>query len=62
LDIFLGYKELTVPLLGYLKRGSYFPVLLKPQKIKPGNRITGNPWKVIENIEIEIGEKLSGPW
>jgi len=53
LDEVLKHKELTVPLADYLKTVKYFPVLLRPQKEKPENMITGNSWKVVSNIEIE---------
>ncbi len=53
LDEVLKQKELSMPLLEYLKTVKYFPVLLRPQKEKPENMITGNPWKVVSNVEIE---------
>lgn len=53
LDEVLKQKELTKPLLEYLKTVKHFPVLLRPQKEKPQNMITGNPWKVVSNVKVE---------
>jgi len=54
LDETLGKKDLVQPLAEYLKTVKHFPVLLRPQKEKPDTMITGNAWKVVPNIEIEI--------
>jgi len=52
-DEVLGFKNLSEPLKGYLNTVNYFPVLLRPQKEKV-DMITGNAWKVVQNIEIEL--------
>ena len=48
----LGLQELVNPIKDYLKTVNYFPVLLRPQKDKI-EMITGNDWKVVQNLEIE---------
>lgn len=48
----LGKRELCEPIKDYLKTVSYFPVLLRPHKGK-SEMVTGNDWKVVQNIEIE---------
>ncbi len=48
----LSMRDLSNPIKDYLKTVNYFPVLLRPQKEKP-EMITGNDWKVVQNIEIE---------
>lgn len=53
LDEILGLKHLSEPLKNYLNTVNHFPVLLRPQKHKV-DMITGNDWKVVQNIEIEI--------
>jgi predicted transcriptional regulator of viral defense system len=53
LDEILQHKELAMPLSDYLKTVNHFPVLLRPQKQKPENMVTGNLWKVVPNIQIE---------
>lgn len=53
LDEILQKHELSNPLAEYVKGSKYFPVLLRPQKEKPESMITGNVWKVAQNIEIE---------
>lgn len=52
LEEILNMPDLSGPIKDYLKTVSYFPVLLRPQKEKP-EMITGNDWKVVQNIEIE---------
>lgn len=52
LDEILGLKHLSEPLKNYLNTVNHFPVLLRPQKEKV-DMITGNDWKVVQNIEIE---------
>lgn len=52
LENILGKSELSKPIKDYLKTVSYFPVLLRPQKEK-SEMITGNDWKVVQNVEIE---------
>jgi len=53
LEEILNIPDLSEPIKDYLKTVNYFPVLLRPQKEKP-EMITGNDWKVVQNIEIEI--------
>ena len=52
LDVILGMNNLSDPIKNYLKTVNYYPVLLRPQKEK-SDQITGNDWKVVQNIEIE---------
>jgi len=48
----LNMRDLSEPIKDYLKKVKYFPVLLRPQKERP-EMITGNDWKVVQNIQIE---------
>ncbi|GGE40394.1 putative transcriptional regulator of viral defense system [Pedobacter psychrotolerans] len=52
LEEILNMRDLSEPIKEYLKTVNYFPVLLRPQKEKP-EMITGNDWKVVQNLEIE---------
>jgi len=52
-DEILGRKDLSGPLKDYLNNVNHFPVLLRPQKEKV-DMITGNDWKVVQNIEIQV--------
>jgi len=52
LENVLGMGDLSAPIKDYLKTVGYFPVLLRPQKEK-SNMITGNDWKVVQNVEID---------
>jgi len=52
-DEVLRLKDFTESLKNYLKTVNHFPVLLRPQKEKV-DMITGNDWKVVQNIEIEV--------
>lgn len=52
-DEILGLTDFSEPLKGYLNTVNHFPVLLRPQKGKM-DMITGNDWKVVQNIEIEV--------
>lgn len=52
LEEILNRQDLSDPIKDYLKTVNYFPVLLRPQKEKP-EMITGNDWKVVQNVEIE---------
>lgn len=52
-DEILRLKDFSEPLKDYLKTINHFPVLLRPQKEKV-DMITGNDWKVVQNIEIEV--------
>jgi len=49
----LGLSDFSEPLKGYLSTVKHFPVLLRPQKDRV-DMITGNEWKVVQNIEIEV--------
>lgn len=53
LDEILGLKDFTEPLKNYLNTVNHFPVLLRPQKERV-DMITGNDWKVVQNIKIEV--------
>ena len=52
LEEILNMRDLSEPIKDYLKTVNYFPVLLRPQKEKP-EMITGNDWKVVQNLKIE---------
>lgn len=52
LEDVLSRQDLSDPIKDYLKTINYFPTLLRPQKEKP-DMITGNDWKVVQNLEIE---------
>ncbi|SFH33028.1 type IV toxin-antitoxin system AbiEi family antitoxin domain-containing protein [Pedobacter insulae] len=52
LEEILNMPDLSEPIKDYLKTVNYFPVLLRPQKEKP-EMITGNDWKVVQNVDIE---------
>jgi predicted transcriptional regulator of viral defense system len=52
LEEVLNMRDLSDPIKEHLKTVNYFPVLLRPQKEKP-EMITGNDWKVVQNLEIE---------
>jgi predicted transcriptional regulator of viral defense system len=51
LEEILNMRDLSDPIKDYLKTVNYFPVLLRPQKERP-EMITGNDWKVVQNLEI----------
>lgn len=53
LEYVLDEKKLSNALYNYLETIVYYPVLLRPQRKKPENRITGNKWKIVPNVEIE---------
>jgi predicted transcriptional regulator of viral defense system len=53
LEYVLGEYSLSDALYSYLESIHYYPTLLRPQKKKPKNMITGNKWKIVPNIEIE---------
>jgi predicted transcriptional regulator of viral defense system len=53
LEEVLGRQDLSDPIKEYLQTIKYFPILLRPQHEKPA-MITGNDWKVVQNIEIEM--------
>jgi predicted transcriptional regulator of viral defense system len=52
LEVILDKNDLSEPMKEYLKTVKHFPTLLRPQKEKP-EMVTGNDWKVVQNIEIE---------
>lgn len=52
-DEILGLRDFSEPLKNYLNTVKHFPVLLRPQKERV-DMITGNDWKVVKNIEIEV--------
>lgn len=52
LDVILKRQDLSEPIKEFLKTIDYFPILLRPQKEKQ-EMITGNEWKVVQNIQIE---------
>ncbi|MES2775042.1 MAG: type IV toxin-antitoxin system AbiEi family antitoxin [Bacteroidota bacterium] len=52
LEEILNIRNLSEPIKAYLQTLKYFPVLLSPQKEK-SEMITGNDWKVVQNVEIE---------
>lgn len=52
LEEILNVRHVSDPIKAYLKTVNYFPVLLRPQKERP-EMITGNDWKVVQNIAIE---------
>src|SRR5690606_3801028 len=53
LEYVLEEKELSDVLYSYFESAGHYPTLLRPQRKKPENMITGNRWKVVPNIEIE---------
>ncbi len=53
LEHVLDENELSNALYNYLEPIGYYPTLLRPQKKKPENMITGNKWKIVPNTEIE---------
>lgn len=48
----LYLTDLAAPLAEHLKTLKYFPILLRPEKEKPTDRITSNQWKVKRNARI----------
>lgn len=53
LEYILEEHSLSEALYNYLESISYYPTLLRPQKRKSENMITGNRWKIVPNVEIE---------
>ena len=53
LEYVLEEYSLSDALYTYLESIRYYPTLLRPQKKKPENMITGNKWKIVPNVEIE---------
>jgi predicted transcriptional regulator of viral defense system len=54
LEFVLNEVILSAVLQNYLLTVSHYPVLLRPSNIKPQKMKTGNHWKVVVNIEIDI--------
>jgi predicted transcriptional regulator of viral defense system len=52
LEVILNKRDLSDLIKEHLKTVNYFPVLLRPQKERR-EMITGNDWKVVQNIDIE---------
>lgn len=53
LECVLEEHSLSNTLYNYLESVGHYPVLLRPQRKKPENMITGNKWKIVPNVEIE---------
>lgn len=53
LEYVLEEYELSNGLYNYLESINYYPTLLRPQRKKSKNMITGNRWKIVPNVEIE---------
>ena len=53
LEYVLEENELSDALYHYLESIGHYPTLLRPQRKKPENMITGNKWKIVPNVEIE---------
>ncbi len=53
LEYVLEDYELSNGLYNYLESINYYPTLLRPQRKKSKNMITGNRWKIVPNVEIE---------
>lgn len=53
LEYVLEATELSDNLYGFLKSGDFYPILLRPQKEKSENMVTGNRWKIVPNVEVE---------
>ncbi len=53
LECVLEEQSLSDALYNYLESIGHYPTLLRPQRKKPENMITGNRWKIVPNIEIE---------
>ena len=53
LEYVFNENELSNALYKHLESTGYYPILLRPQRKKPENMITGNRWKIVPNVEIE---------
>lgn len=53
LEHVLEENKISDALYNYLEQIEFYPILLRTQKKKPENMITGNRWKVVPNVEIE---------
>lgn len=53
LEYVIEEHELSNGLYNYLESINYYPTLLRPQRKKSENMITGNRWKIVRNVEIE---------
>lgn len=54
LENVLDESELSEVLYSYLASIDFYPILLRPQRKNPKNMMTGNKWKIVPNIEIEV--------
>lgn len=54
LECVLYENNLSNTLYNYLESIGHYPVLLRPQRKKPENMITGNKWKIVPNVEINV--------
>lgn len=54
LECVLEENELSNALYHYLEPIGHYPVLLRPQKKKPESMITGNKWKIVPNVAIDV--------
>ncbi len=53
LEHVLEENKISDALYDYLEQIEFYPILLRTQKKKPENMITGNKWKIVPNVEIE---------
>lgn len=54
LEYVLKEIELSTSLYNYLETIPHYPVLLQSHAKRPKNMITGNKWKIVPNIEIDV--------
>lgn len=54
LEFILEENELSNALYGYLESIAFYPTLVQPQREKPESMSTGNRWKIVTNIDIEV--------
>lgn len=54
LEYVLEENELSDILYKYLGSIGFYPTLLRPQRNKPESMVTGNRWKIVPNIEVEV--------
>lgn len=54
LENVLDESKLSEVLYSYLESIDFYPILLRPQSKTHKNMITGNKWKIVPNIEIEV--------
>ena len=53
LECVLEENELSSALYSYLESIDFYPTLLRPQRKKPTNMVTGNRWKIVPNVAVE---------